>query len=586
MSLFSRFKGLFSRATKPLSARNYREAAAVGGTNSDWEVNASTEDAQIWQNNYLLRQRCRSLFDTAPFFRKYREELFANVAGENGITLRMKIKEESDRVVYTDEEKGAIERRVGRMDRIANWIGKKLGQPDISLRDFDPMEAYRAKGKIKAGALDVYANQLIERKWHEWQRAEYATASGRFTYNEIRQLRLLAAARDGDCFIRLIKDPKINKFGFSLQLIHAEWCDYNLNVTPANGRNEIRMGVELSEWGKPIAYHFIKRRPGDWQYAPGAGFTMQASHEHIRVDASEIIHYARCEYHDSVRPAPWAASVIGISRNLAKYVDAAVTAARAGACQSGFLYSDIVPQGGQFDGALPDPRSAFQSLDMAPGVITGLPYGIKYMANNPNNPNSEFGSFRKEGIREQCAGLPGANYNIQANDLEGTSYSSGRIGSLDEREMWKLIQRFDIDKAERPIFEAFLEMGLVTGEIPLPLKKLSKFNQPCFSGRRWQWVDPKSEAIALETELKNFLTSWSRIFADRGADLEEVWIERAEEQMLAEDLGIKLPTWDAMPEPEPEEGDDKPVAKKPAKKPAAKTNGQHPRREHILTTEN
>lgn len=561
MSLFSRFKGLFSRTPKPLAQRNYREAASVGGTNSDWEVNASTEDAQIWQNNYLLRQRCRSLFDTVPFFRKYKEELFANVAGENGITLRMKIKEESDRIVYTEDERNAVLFHQERMERIADWVAEKLGKPRTFRRTFESHNGARAKGTVKAGALDVYANQLIERKWQEWQRAEYATASGRFTYNEIRQLRLLSAARDGDCFIRLIKDPKINKFGFSLQLIHAEWCDYNLNVNAQGGKNEIRMGVELSEWGKPVAYHFIKRRPGDWQYAPGSGFVMRAGHEHVRIPASEIIHYARCEYHDSVRPAPWAASVISISRDLAKYAAAAVTAARAGACQSGFLYSDIVPQGGTFDGALPDPREVFQSLDMAPGVITGLPYGVKYMPNNPNNPNSEFGPFRKEGIREQCAGLPGANYNIQANDLEGTSYSSGRIGSLDEREMWKLIQRFDIDKAERPIFEAFLEMSLITGEIPLPLKKLEKFNKPVFNGRRWQWVDPKSEAIALETELKNYLTSWSRIFADRGADLEEVWIERAEEQMLAEELGITLPTWDVMPAAEDDEDESAPTKK-------------------------
>jgi capsid protein len=64
--------------------------------------------------------------------------------------------------------------------------------------------------------------------------------------------------------------------------------------------------------------------------------------------------------------------------------------------------------------------------------------------------------------------MPGANYNIIANDLEGVNYSSGRLGMLDERELWKLIQKFDIDVAERPIFENFLYMALLTGAIPLP----------------------------------------------------------------------------------------------------------------------
>jgi lambda family phage portal protein len=271
-------------------------------------------------------------------------------------------------------------------------------------------------------------------------------------------------------------------------------------------------------------------------------------------------------------------SAIPVARHLSKYVEAAVVAARAGACQTGFLYSDLVPEGGAIDPSMvPDPCSFANEMALAPGVVKGLPWGIKYVANNPNNPNSQFGDFRKNNYRELAACVPGGNYNILANDSEGISYSTGRIFSLDDREQWKVLQRFDIDKAERPIFEAWLEMALATGAIPLPLAKLEKYKAAHFTGRRWPWVDPSKDAKALETELANFITSWTRIFDDRGEDLEEVWLERAEEMMLAESLGLKLPTFGEMPEQpaegESEDGEGDAEGEEP--KPNGQTNGRH-----------
>lgn len=582
--MFNWLRSFFS--SKPQTAkRSYADVAQVGGMNSDWPLSALSQDAEVWQNNFALRQRLRSLFDETPFFRKYQDQLVANVFGDTGIRLRMKVKEEEDRVIYTEAEKSAHVLHSERIERIATHVARKLGKPltrDIINQRFG--ETFRAaihvhgddraKGTIKAGALDLFANQLIERRYNEWKRAEFCTVTGKLHYDEVCRLRIIAIARDGDFFIRKIRDPKINKFGFSLQLIHSEWCDYGLNVPRKGDSNEIRMGVELNQWGKPVAYHFIKRSTNDWMFAPAAGFSMAGIREHERIPAEEIIHYARFDYADSTRPAAWGVAAIPVARHLSKYVEAAVKAARVGACQGGFLESTMVAEGGGLDpNNLPDPCKIANNISVAPGQIIGLPYGVTYKANNPNNPNSNFPGFRKEAMREQCAALPGANYNILANDSEGISYSTGRIFSLDDREMWKILQQFDIEKAERPIFEAWLEMALITGAIPLPLRKFDKFNKPQFSGRRWSWVDPAKDAKALETELANFLTSWSRIMDDRGDDLEEVWLERAEEQMLAEALGLNLPTFGAIPpaeesEEEGEEEEKPPVAGKNPKKEA------------------
>jgi len=153
-------------------------------------------------------------------------------------------------------------------------------------------------------------------------------------------------------------------------------------------------------------------------------------------------------------------------------------------------------------------------------------------------------------VRSQCAGMPGANYSTMANDYEAINFSAGRLQKLDSNELFKLIQTFDIDYAERPIFEAWLEMALTTGAIPLPLVKFDKFSAAVFQGRRWQGVDEGKEATAAALRVANHMSSLSRECADKGADFEEIAFERAEELMLQEQLGINPQLTVAYPPPQ------------------------------------
>src|SRR5215475_1636788 len=128
---------------------------------------------------------------------------------------------------------------------------------------------------------------MIERAWNEWKRREYCTFAQCFDYNQVCQIRLLSAARDGDFFIRHVRSPAINKYGYSLQLINSEWCDHQLN-TKSDAGNLIRMGIERDSMGKRIAYYFIRRQPQDWQFSiPGAAM-QSAPKTYERIPADEI----------------------------------------------------------------------------------------------------------------------------------------------------------------------------------------------------------------------------------------------------------------------------------------------------------
>jgi capsid protein len=103
-------------------------------------------------------------------------------------------------------------------------------------------------------------------------------------------------------------------------------------------------------------------------------------------------------------------------------------------------------------------------------------------------------------------------------------------------------QAFHRDMLKVPVFEKFLQSGLMTGAIPLPLAKYWKFNAPSFTGRRWEGVDPVKEMNAYALALANKLTSLQRIHDERGTDLEQTLFEIAESNMLMEEFGISTET--------------------------------------------
>lgn len=588
--------------------RGFMTMGGRGSANQDWNPALIGDDADIWQSAYMLTARMRDLFKSNPIYVKYRELLWANIFGENGIMLRMKIKETEDRVINTPAEAKALLDYEKRINRVREWAEKKTGTEIEKYRAFKLAESMErsttdsiisGRAKIQVGDPDVFANLLIERAWARWQRAEFCDVRSRRNYHTLRQLRLINGVRDGDFFLRHIRDPKVNEFGYSLQMISGEWCDRFYNDILDNG-NIVVMGIEyeMNAWGlgKPVAFYFIKRQPRDWQFTSiTTGFGIGVSGRSFlraRIDARDIIHYARPVDADATRPAPWAASTMVKGRQLDQYELAEVIAAREAACKTGFYYSDVLPEGGEAQFDQPDPRTGMSTESLAPGEIRALKWGVKYQDRDPKHPNGNLGTFRKSMGQSTTAGMPGGDYNIIFNDLENINFSAGRLGRLDTNEMSKMIQRFDIDVAERPTFEAWLEMALITDAIRLPVQKFDKFNKPLFQGRRWAQVDEIKAVNAAALRVANKLSSRNRECAEEGIDFEENALELAEEEMLLVTLGLESAmTVEHEPVAQPAQdtgsdgaetnptggGTQKPS---PTKKPAGKTipvagNGEH-----------
>jgi capsid protein len=245
--------------------RNYSQLIEqLKKVSPDWRPNRIGVDAEIYRNHWELRAFSRNLWRENPFIMGYGQELAANVIGPTGYTLRMMVKETEDRIIYSAEEKDALRRAENRRNEVLRFTAKKTGLP---FKAEKLLHTIKGKASVKVGELDTFANQLIERKWAEWQLRENCTVSGRISYNESRQLRLKSCARDGDHFIRMVRDSRYQPFGFKIQHINAEWCNYYLLGTNEANGNPIRYGIEYDESYPapvPVAYWFTKATSGQW----------------------------------------------------------------------------------------------------------------------------------------------------------------------------------------------------------------------------------------------------------------------------------------------------------------------------------
>lgn len=381
------------------------------------------------------------------------------------------------------------------------------------------------KGKT-VEKLDTAANQAIERAWNAW--GENADVTGKLNWKSVQDLVLTTVAREGECFVRIIKGQYAEPYGFGVQLIDARRLDLHKKELNAGGGNFIRFGIEFTPWGKPLNYYFTN---GDQHY-------YQTSSKHIVIPADEIIHIGLPEYIDQKRYLPWSSTVLMRMNMLGGYEDAVVEHARAAACQMGFF------QNKDLDSIDLEDKEEI-NIEAEPASFVELPPGYELQKFDPNYPNGEFDPFSKAILRGIASGL-GLSYSKLSNDLTSTNYSALREGALDERDEWMTVQQWLYGILNKPVFQEWLKYSLLFGKITmpsgkkLPVEKIEKFRAHTWQPRRWAWVDPVKDINAATSSVDAGFRSRSDVIREQGRDPDDVWTEIQQENEVLQQKGIQL----------------------------------------------
>lgn len=397
----------------------------------------------------------------------------------------------------------------------------------------------QAEVRTTRDELAERVNSGIEGAWRQWARAENCHTGGALAFADFERACLSEVVTAGEVFIR----KHYRRFGASkvplaLELIEAERLADEFTFPSAAVRAEVRMGVEVDEFGRAVAYWMRERHPGEVR------FTSDKSVRMVRVPADEILHLRVVDRWPQTRGEPWLHAVLRKLNDLEEYTGAELLAARLSANYFATIESpdaDPLPAAEtQDDGS--------KQVQIEPGVIEQLAPGDKLAFHTPNRPNTALDPFMRYMLREVAAGV-GVSYESVSRDYSQSNYSSSRLSLLDDRDLWRVLQQWWVRSFREPLHGIWLQQAVLARAIEsITVEQYAanpeKFRAVTWKLRGWTWVDPTKEVTAYKEAVKAGFTTVSAVIATTGGgvDIEDVVAERRRELDMFDTYDIKVDT--------------------------------------------
>jgi lambda family phage portal protein len=389
------------------------------------------------------------------------------------------------------------------------------------------------------GALNTALNNNIETAWSDWCAADSCHTGGAMHFNDLERMALGEVFAAGEVLIRKHPRPFGNgTIPLALEVIESERLAGDL-VDPgatAGLTNEIRMGIEVDDFQRPLAYWIRRSHPGDTRSLIADG------HRYERVPAADIFHLRLVTRWPQTRGEPWMHAVLRKLDDLNEYTQCEVTAARASAAYFGTISMDPdAPPSAETPEGQP-------MMNIEPLTVQQLNQGEKFEFHTPNRPNSALDPFMRAMLREVAAGC-GPSYESLSRDYSQSNYSSSRLSLLDDRDLWRTLQQWWLRSFRKPLHALWLQQAALVGAVPglavgTYAMDPAKFQAVTFKPRGWQWVDPTKEVNAYKEAIKAGLTTLTDVIAQTagGLDIEDVIATRRRELDLLAEADIEVDT--------------------------------------------
>jgi len=378
---------------------------------------------------------------------------------------------------------------------------------------------FQNNAKLSTGEYDEISNNIIENAWEEWCKAEYCTMQKNISFLRVLWLWIIQKKRDGEILFRVIENPRVNKFGFSLELLEPDILDHNYNEELPNG-NRVIMGVELNSWKQPVNYYFKTES----QVSNRLNLKIRE-----KVSADEIIHLFEFTHSDQVRGISDLVQSMLPLHNLDLFESSSLTNAIASARKMGFIVTEKNSLGSDYEGDDMDENGNVIS-EFEEGSIEELPKGKTFVGWEPKYPTEQHPSFVKSILRRISTGLRTA-YNPLANDYESVNFSSLRAGKTDETDNYLMEQNLIKEGILNRLFPRWLRMAMITGAVPIDYIHFERVCKPNFQGRGFPYVDPAKEVKADLDAITNNIDTYTNVCRKRGYSFVDLIETRAREEL-------------------------------------------------------
>lgn len=399
----------------------------------------------------------------------------------------------------------------------------------------------RAQSRLKYDRLKITKDQAVtyqksmEEIFDAW--IQQADANQKLDFYEIQDMIVKQIAENGDVIVIPLRIDKPGRKGIALQIIEADRLG---NPQHMPDKIDLRNGIEIGEYGEPIAYWVKKTHPGDVIYS-GARFD-----DYIRYPAYDefgnknVYHLYTMERPGQSRGIPLLAPVLNLFKNLNSTIEASVLKERIAACFALFVTKADPLSGAIGRGETQTSGQRYESVE--PGQIMYGNPGEKMEVATPSNPGGTFDPLVTLLLRNISAAI-NIPYEVVAKDFSRTNYSSARAALLDAVKMFKAIQNKISKNFCQPVYDMVIENAYLTGELDLPdfYGNRAEWSRVKWQAPGWAWIDPLKEVQAAELALKNQVLSMADISGNLGHDWEETFEQIAVEKEKRKELGIELP---------------------------------------------
>ncbi|WP_409176653.1 phage portal protein [Brevibacillus fortis] len=374
--------------------------------------------------------------------------------------------------------------------------------------------------KTVAGAEEI--NQRIEKLWKEFSKAENCDITATQSLEEIQEMLVRRHVVDGGILIvKVFTDDK--RFPFKLQVREVDELD---SLTTSFGGKRVVDGIEINEFGRPLAYHF-KKFDG----------IRQLHGESIRIEADKVIFWRRKTSPRQVRELSRLRTAIPRIKDANQFIEAVSVKERVLACLSVFI-KKASPTGSIGRGVNPTGKNTgYDGMSLSPGMIGELNPGDEVQTVIPSGQASNTKDFISTLVRMVGSGI-GLSYEAISRDMSNVNYSSARQGLIEDRKTYKRMQRSLIGTVLSPIYLQFLETMFMTGQLDIRdfMQKKEQYSAHLWIPPGSTWIDPMKEVSANRVALESNQDTLARICAERGEDWREVVMQRIEEIKLIQEL--------------------------------------------------
>ena len=380
----------------------------------------------------------------------------------------------------------------------------------------------------------------VQRLWLDWTDDSDAEGLTDFYGQQRRAAREVFLA--GEVFFRF--RPRRPSDGLAvplqLQMIPSEMLPLTRNERLPGG-TVIRQGIEFDGIGRRVAYHFLRRHPGDITDPGLTGDT-------VRVPASEVIHILDPTDGGQLRGVSRFAPAIVKLFLLDQYDDAELDRKKVAAMHALFITTPAPAE--PFDTAESDANGE-RTLDLQPGQIVMLEPGEEIQTSAPADVGQTYEPFQYRTLLQVAAAL-GLPYAYLSNDMLKANYSNSRLALLEFRRrieayqhavlVWQLCRR---------VWARWMDVAVLSGALALPGYETDRRTYAACSWLppKWDWVDPLKDARAEIEQIDAGLKSRTQALAERGFDADQVDAEIAADREREKALGLAFGKAAATPLP-------------------------------------